>query len=97
MKGRGALFRSRALIFIPANGCSGQPGEVPDNEVNAHLGNPGGGVPIPRPPQPLLHTKLTINPPWDTLFGDPTPVTLEVVILADGTYKDDVTAGPGGF
>ena len=24
-----------------SNACSGEPGEVPDNEVNAHLGNPG--------------------------------------------------------
>jgi Domain of unknown function (DUF4440) len=26
-----------------SNACSGEPGEVPDNEVNAHLGNPGLG------------------------------------------------------
>ncbi len=24
-----------------SNACSGEPGEVPDDEVNAHLGNPG--------------------------------------------------------
>jgi hypothetical protein len=24
-----------------SNTCSGEPNEVPDNEVNAHLGNPG--------------------------------------------------------
>jgi len=24
-----------------SNACSGEPGEVPDEEVNAHLGNPG--------------------------------------------------------
>jgi hypothetical protein len=24
-----------------SNASSGEPGEVPDNEVNAHLGNPG--------------------------------------------------------
>ena len=25
-----------------SNACSGEPGEVPDNEVNAHLGIPAG-------------------------------------------------------
>ena len=27
-----------------SNVCSGEPGEVPDNEVNTHLGNPGCAV-----------------------------------------------------
>src|SRR5262245_50636912 len=28
------------LLCSDSNACSGAPGEVPDNEVNAHLGNP---------------------------------------------------------
>jgi hypothetical protein len=27
------------------NACSGEPGEVPDDEVNAHLGNPESVIP----------------------------------------------------
>ncbi len=40
------LPRSRRFSLDPgmrpvSNACSGEPGEVPDDEVNAHLGNPG--------------------------------------------------------
>ena len=38
--------QSRRLLLDPgmrlvSNACSGEPDEVPDNKVNAHLGNPG--------------------------------------------------------
>jgi hypothetical protein len=40
-----------------SNACSGEPGEIPDEEVNAHLGNPGldylpalAGSPMPVAP-----------------------------------------------
>jgi hypothetical protein len=38
--------QSRLLLLdqgmrLVSNACSGEPDEVPDNKVNAHLGNPG--------------------------------------------------------
>jgi hypothetical protein len=40
-------LRSSPIFFLDSgmppmpNACSGEPGEVPDDEVNAHLRNPG--------------------------------------------------------
>jgi hypothetical protein len=40
-------------------------------------------------PRPLLRQTMTIVPPWD----NGSDATLEVIVLADGTHLDDVTAG----
>ena len=39
-------------------------------------------------PRPLLRQTMTIVPPWD----NGSDATLEVIVLADGTHLDDVTA-----
>ena len=38
---RSRRFSLDTGIQLVSNACLGKPGEVPDNEVNAHLGNPG--------------------------------------------------------
>jgi hypothetical protein len=37
---KGRFFLDMGMRWV-SNACSGEPGEVPSDEVNAHLGNPG--------------------------------------------------------
>jgi hypothetical protein len=45
-----------------------------------------------RGPQPLLRASLTLTAPWDTGWGEPSPTTLEIIVLAESAHEDDVTA-----
>lgn len=70
--------------------------QAPEAEADEDLDDDG---PAPRPvakrvpreevPRPLLRQSMTIVPPWD----NGSDATLEVIVLADGTHLDDVTAG----
>ncbi len=44
-----------------SNVCSGEPGETPDDEVNAHPGNPGGAGERLNLPLRLERTTWTVD------------------------------------
>lgn len=46
----------------------------------------------PQPPLPLTRSTLTVFPHWDRDFGWPMPVTVEVIILAQGEQLDEQAA-----